>query len=652
MAKRLFELPIDLIRHIFAELLLIEEVGNFDSAISQTKERVDFLHILQTTPFHLILKGNFPPMNDTPIFWKWLNIRKVATSNLYVQNEYIDFILNRPADWCSHIQTLFFIESTEMEDIRMGKLINSCHNLETVTFSCCRLNEETFEALAKSTKLKEVYFDTPISTAGLGQGSLPYSTIGECSNIKRIHFTSCMKAELRLCRSDIQAMSLGCPNLVALNFHFCQFLNFVDLVESIDANPHLESLDIGDIQHARINSKVLTDRDIRLLIIKFPNLRSLGLSNFRKLSDCNLSLIVVGFPLLKHLDISHCTNLTSWGSLKQIPLRLTCLESLDVSGTEISKDVVLHLVQSCRHLVKLVLGWSCDDSILVGLGQHCPQLRELRVDQRIRKDHTWCKYEWQITVTGVISLLRNCRSLESLILISCDMISSSDLARIAETTKNCKLLKELNFEKCNPMPLEGILSLVWNCTKLHRLSFPYRHVDIGKVCRLFSRNAPAFRLLRHSAQRYEGYSAHATALFIPSGMTITCGNQSQNYYSRFEAEVPIVGTHLPLSLSEDVKHCYVFDSNGERRARLTINRDVDFVQTIQLQVEEQTGVKPAMQLLELQVEDGSFKGLLPIDRESLGLLSYIRLTKVVQQVKRTNIVMNFALKSSLIGKCF
>ena len=85
----------------------------------------------------------------------------------------------------------------------------------------------------------------------------------------------------------------------------------------------------------------ITDAGLAGLVLRFPNLRHLGLSRCRNVADGGVEAVVAGCPNLRHLDLSRCENVTD-GGLEAVAARcpnlqhlgLFCCKKVTDSGVE------------------------------------------------------------------------------------------------------------------------------------------------------------------------------------------------------------------------------------------------------------------------------------------------------------------------------
>ena len=201
-----------------------------------------------------------------------------------------------------------------------------------------------------------------------------------------------------------------------------------------------------------------------------------------------------------------------------------------------------------------------------------------------------------MTVTGIRSLLLSSPLLECCRIDHAPLITSSDLNQIAQATSTCKYLKDISFSHCSPFPMEGLLSIAWNCRYLRSLAFDCgRDVNIWRLCRVLSVQALSLRSLKFAAMRCaddkwpQGIDirTRGSVLISPDGIKICTRLETRHYDSSewiFDVQSPP---------SHEIS---VIDLNGDSRALLQV-QPVDTVMTIQRQIFAKTGIRPEQQRL-------------------------------------------------------
>ena len=287
---------------------------------------------------------------------------------------------------------------------------------------------------------------------------------------------------------DLEVLFQGRAKILHINLEGCSHIRFKDCSDLVNrSDGRIEGLQIGYVSGLTVKAD-FTDEKVESVFSQLPNLTSLSLRGFVLLSDSHLKFILRQCPLLQHLDIECCIHLTN-DSLQHI----SGFVSLDLALYRISCEVLIAIISKCPDLKRLTVGISCDDLVLSNLGLHCRDLREFNV---VEGHH--------ITVAGVMSLLHNCRSLEKVQLRGAELITSSDLVQIAESLSMCPSLKGVIFRDGQPFPLEGLLSVIRNCSSLTVLRFNFdTDVDMIAICRLLSKQARALRSLRFAALHFE-----------------------------------------------------------------------------------------------------------------------------------------------------
>ena len=541
-------LPFELLRSIFAEYLPIDSVGTFDVAMSSTQHRAEYLKILKTI-FQNELCGV-----DSENYWNWLTKREIKITNLYCDSFAMNFVPMRPRETFRHVRHIKFLK-IPFTPLQIEWFI-ACiaeHDVVDLNFEQCFLNAEMQAAIASCPALTHL---TIRSTLELGSGGVGGGAL--------------------------KVMFQEHGKILHINLEGCHRITFKDCSDLVKRFPgRIETLTIGNIPGLAVGSE-FSDEKVESVFSQLRNLTSLSLTFYVLLSDHHLQFILRVCPRLKHLDVSYCTKLTN-DSL----LHISGFISLNLDVPLISCDVLIAIIRQCPALKHLTVGNSCDDLVLINLGRHCRDLREFLVSQGRH-----------ITVTGVMSLLHNCRLLERVQIRNAELITSSDFNHIAESTSKCPFLQVVQFEVCQPFPLKGILSLIWNCSNLTKLSFNFdTDVDIIRVCRILSHQARALRSLRFAVLSFEQQlrdlkrrDVWKEVAFDALGFVLTNEKMSCRYLSSEIKDISQPLPKVPLAY-------FVVDLNGVTRARLTGLFPSDTVHTIKLQVEAQTGVQPEYQRL-------------------------------------------------------
>ena len=229
----------------------------------------------------------------------------------------------------------------------------------------------------------------------------------------------------------------------------------------------------------------------------------------------------------------------------------------------------------------------------MALACHCRELRSFKVNLGITPRSE--KFGEIMTVTGIRSLLLSCPLLECCWIARAPLITSSDLNQIAQATSTCKYLKDISFSHCSPFPMEGLLSIAWNCRFLRSLAFDCgRDVNIWRLCRVLSVQALSLRSLKFAAMRCADDNGQGidirtrgSVLISPDGIKICTRLETRHYDSSewiFDVKSPP---------SHEIS---VVDLNGDTRALLP-HEPVDRVMTIQRLIFAQTGIMEEQQRL-------------------------------------------------------
>ena len=231
-------------------------------------------------------------------------------------------------------------------------------------------------------------------------------------------------------------------------------------------------------------------------------------------------------------------------------------------------------------------GSNCNDLVLMTLACYCRELRSIKVD--LARTPPSVELGEIMTVTGIRSLLLSSRLLECCWIDHAPLITSCDLNQIAQATSTCTNLKELSFSHCSPFPMEGLLSIAWNCRHLRSLAFDCGgDVNIVKFCNVLSVQAHSLRSLKFAAMRCaeDNGQVRQALRFVqisPRGVDI-CTHPITRHYDSSEM--------ITVDQSPPSREISVVDLNGDTRALLPHELvDTCKVMTIQRQIFAQTGI--------------------------------------------------------------
>jgi F-box/leucine-rich repeat protein 2/20 len=204
----------------------------------------------------------------------------------------------------------------------------------------------------------------------------------------------------------------------------------VHFSEVVRACPHLISIDLSRTLEF---SERLMDLD--------PNLEELDLSKCAWMSDIHLKRIIQACPNLSRLGLSGDEGITfrGWSDLQN----LSRLISLDISRFSRINDEDFELILKA-----------------------CPQLIELNVEE--------CR---RISNKGFYALAK---MLPQLAFLNLARTSISDAALIDVVTK-CRLLRELNINRCDEVSEKGILQAVLHAPALKELKFSKDYLSAETV---------------------------------------------------------------------------------------------------------------------------------------------------------------------------
>eukprot|EP01094_Clydonella_sp_ATCC50884_P022640 TRINITY_DN5252_c0_g1_i2.p1 TRINITY_DN5252_c0_g1~~TRINITY_DN5252_c0_g1_i2.p1 ORF type:complete len:742 (-),score=340.14 TRINITY_DN5252_c0_g1_i2:296-2359(-) len=365
------------------------------------------------------------------------------------------------------------------------------------------------------------------------------------SSITALNLSHCRTVTNRSCGIIADA----CPMITHISLSYCSSITDEGIMSIANSCPYLRSVDlegcitIGDRalhelaqQCRRIESVNLagclkvTNAGIAVLQ-SCPNIQSLNLKRCSQITDPVFEAL--GHSL-QALDLSECSQLTD-NAVIQIARRSSDnLQTLKLSGRNITDASLQHVADQCTHLRELELV-GCErisDSAIYTLARMCTRLQVLNLTRcknitanafRMTADHvdvidhlqrgmynlqrldlTHCLH---VTDDALHSISHLCPNLLELNLTQCEVITDAGLAHIAERGH---ALRRIVLAKCLQVTDTSICALARACPDL--TSVVLRQCNVSDVAmRDIARYCPGLRELDLTA--CEGVTDATVSLF-------------------------------------------------------------------------------------------------------------------------------------------
>lgn len=258
----------------------------------------------------------------------------------------------------------------------------------------------------------------------------------------------------------LSVLSSSNSSLESLSIHFCK--NVSDkLLSKISANsPFLTNLSL------HCCPSMTSEGFISLFSRSDMKLRHLDLFDMQ-LTDNVLQALSINSDQLQTLRLLDCTNISFEGvnsvtnnALRLEELHLSLLASPESSfylETGVSNSDCFFM-SNLSQLKSMSLSYfNLNDEKLENLLQRVPKLRSL--------DISGCT---EISDHGIYSLVQSLRDLTTLRLDHCVLISDRGLIQLGLSLRG--QLLEFHADGCNRLSIEGLYSLLQNCTNLKRMT--------------------------------------------------------------------------------------------------------------------------------------------------------------------------------------
>lgn len=345
------------------------------------------------------------------------------------------------------------------------------------------------------------------------------ATLEGCRNLQRKTLHSLVRNNDQLARLNLTGLTAvtnatckliaqSCPSLELLNVSWCKHVDAAGIEAVVQGCPSLKDLRAREI-------KGFDSQEVALAIFKTNNLERLLLSGCDDLSDNTLKTMMHGInppidiltdlPIvpprkLRHLDLTRCSSLTAQG-VKSLGHLVPNLEGLSFAHCSNLTDAALepilattprltHLdLEDCRGLTNHIL------SEHLAKAPCAPHLEHLCISS--------CE---NLGDTGMLPVVRNCKSLRSLLL---DNTRSSDLV-LAEAASMVRRRSKRTDDR-SLRPQVGLSMVVYDC----------QHVTWTGVREVLSRNAEVKKPLNDRGERHQTFPTEIIALKCFYGWNMT-----------------------------------------------------------------------------------------------------------------------------------
>ncbi|XP_065008443.1 uncharacterized protein LOC135638864 [Musa acuminata AAA Group] len=261
--------------------------------------------------------------------------------------------------------------------------------------------------------------------------------------------------DLQNCKgvTDVGMISLGndLPSLQSLDVSQCRKITDKGLVAVALGCSSLKRLHVA-------GSKSVTDELLIALSRSCSCLEDLGLAGCNNITDTGLSALADGCRYINSLDISKCTKIGDIGVSRIAEVASSSLKILKLLDCfRVGDESIFSLAHFCHNLETLVIG-GCrdvtDESIKALSLACCDSLRSLRMD--------WCL---NITDSSLNSVLSNCRHLAALDIGCCDKLTDLAFQSVGMGGFESQL-KVLKMSNCMKITVSGVGSMLKFCKSL------------------------------------------------------------------------------------------------------------------------------------------------------------------------------------------
>eukprot|EP00899_Mesostigma_viride_P008072 jgi/Mesvir1/17266/Mv07675-RA.1 len=411
---------------------------------------------------------------------------------------------------CAELRHLAIAECWNVTDAGVSAIADGCQQLEYLDVAKICVTDVSMMAIAsRCPRLQHLCLHSQrVGDAGIT------AIASHCPRLRHLD-VSCTDVG----DAGITAIAQGCRELRSLNVYCCRSIGDDSFVAIAENCPQLETLkregcSVRDRGIAAILSCCtqlreffieinVTDAELRLGPASCHQLQSLALSGQvtevtaavlaphcsqltslsinTKAPDASLGAFAGCCPLLKQLCLGKVTD----AGMLAVATHFPRLQSVNVWGCRGLTDASMtELVTNCPRLRRLVLSASAvGDRTVLAAGQHCPDLRILDLSYlplsaagnagpwgggNLLDPRQASEEQVRARDAGLACVLRNCLSLEVLVLNGCRGWSDGGIAVVGD---GCKRLQELHLAYCRgcftPRGLAGMAPRLGALERLH-----------------------------------------------------------------------------------------------------------------------------------------------------------------------------------------
>jgi hypothetical protein len=266
--------PNAILSEVFSQLLLLQDICQFDSAICSKNRRNVFLEFIRSECC-IFLGDKDRTFNSNAI--SWLHIRSLKIRHLKC-DLITDDISSKIGDMgcCLHWLSL---KDGDLKEENVITIIDSCPNLQSVELSRSLGSSSSNVNITDSSIIRIVERCPHLHSLNL-------------AGISHITDTSIIRVAERY------------PNLVSLSLIGSFLITDKSVIKIAEICANLYSLKLK-------GCTLITDRSIVRIAEKCPNLHYLNLRGCHHITDTSIVGIAEGCPNLHRLDLLHCARITT-----------------------------------------------------------------------------------------------------------------------------------------------------------------------------------------------------------------------------------------------------------------------------------------------------------------------------------------------------
>ncbi|KAK3597233.1 hypothetical protein CHS0354_004986 [Potamilus streckersoni] len=313
---------------------------------------------------------------------------------------------------------------------------------------------------------------------------LSYNTPTVCVIVERIILTGCE----RLTDKGLRLIAKRCPELRHLEIQGCSNISNNALFEVVSYCVNLEYLDVSGcpcITCIRLTDSILMQASAHHL--RQVYLRHLDMTDCYALENDGLTAIATYCSQLQFLYLRRCVRIGDTG-VQAIANNCYCLKELSISDCKKITDYGISELAKLKDSLRYLSVAKCDkvsDVGIIQVARGCRKLRYLNV--------RGCE---AVSDDSLDTLARNCSRLKSLDVGKCD-ITDEGLFLLAQ---HCQQLKKLSVKSCDGITDRGVMTIAYYCRGLQQLIIQECHLSVEayrtvkKYCKhcLIEHTNPAF----------------------------------------------------------------------------------------------------------------------------------------------------------------